>query len=91
MTVCPRDHVFQLWGGVSRAREARVRQHLTPTSCYCLCFHVAQLWFRYLIERQIVPLTGTSNVKHMQEDIDCVNVRLPQSVCDQLDASLPTS
>ncbi|KAL8447622.1 hypothetical protein Emag_004232 [Eimeria magna] len=50
-----------------------------------------QLWFRYLIERGIVPLTGTSSLQHMQEDVDWRNVRLTQTVCDQLDAALPTS
>ncbi|KAL8269796.1 hypothetical protein Esti_006275 [Eimeria stiedai] len=50
-----------------------------------------QLWFRYLVQRGIVPLTGTSSLQHMQEDIDWGNVRLTQTVCDQLDASLPTN
>ncbi|KAL8439386.1 hypothetical protein Efla_001856 [Eimeria flavescens] len=62
----------------------------SSVSC-CVCVPDLQLWFRYLIERGIVPLTGTSSLQHMQEDISWPNVPLTQTVCDQLDASLPIS
>ncbi|OEH75037.1 uncharacterized protein LOC34617874 [Cyclospora cayetanensis] len=48
-----------------------------------------QLWFRYLMERDIVPLTGTTDQEHMQQDFSCIDVELPPVVCEQLDASLP--
>ncbi|CDJ39758.1 aldo/keto reductase family oxidoreductase, putative [Eimeria tenella] len=50
-----------------------------------------QLWFRYLIHRDIVPLAGPKDVHHMEDDTECVKMPLLQSVCDQLDAVLPRS
>jgi diketogulonate reductase-like aldo/keto reductase len=36
----------------------------------------AQIWFRFVHQIGITPLTGTSDLEHMQEDLDIVNFSL---------------
>lgn len=38
----------------------------------------AQLLFAYLIQRGVVPLTGTTDIEHMKEDLDAVNIKLAE-------------
>ncbi|MBV5300985.1 MAG: aldo/keto reductase, partial [Methylococcales bacterium] len=36
----------------------------------------AQLFFRFLIQSGITPLTGTCSTSHMKQDLDTVNFQL---------------
>lgn len=44
----------------------------------------AQIFFRVLVEIDIVPLTGTCSLKHMQEDLDIFNFDLPATVIQEI-------
>ena len=45
-----------------------------------------QILFKVLIDIGIVPLTGTSSEKHMQEDLEIFNFDLPKSVSQEITA-----
>lgn len=49
----------------------------------------AQIFFRVLVDVDIVPLTGTSSENHMKEDLEIFNFDLPKSVVQEI-ASLFT-
>ena len=40
----------------------------------------AQLWFRYLIDIGITPLTGTTSTKHMQDDLACLDIKISDDI-----------
>jgi len=44
----------------------------------------AQLFFRYLIQSGIVPLTGTSSIQHMKEDLDVVNFKFSDEIMNTI-------
>lgn len=44
----------------------------------------AQIFFRALIDIGIVPLTGTTSDKHMQEDLDIFNFELPKKTIEEI-------
>ena len=48
----------------------------------------AQLFFRYLTQRDIVCLTGTSSKDHMEQDLAIFDFRLSKAECESLDALL---
>ena len=48
----------------------------------------AQVFFRYLTQIGIVPLTGTTSVTHMREDLGIFEFELSQSECGQIEALL---
>ncbi|RXJ59993.1 aldo/keto reductase family protein [Candidatus Marinarcus aquaticus] len=48
----------------------------------------AQLFYRYLTQRQIIPLIGTTSVKHMQEDLSIFEFKLNQEELLRIDALL---
>jgi diketogulonate reductase-like aldo/keto reductase len=48
----------------------------------------AQVFFRYLTQLGIVPLTGTSSEKHMREDLDIFGFELTAEQMHQMDALL---
>lgn len=48
----------------------------------------AQIFFRYLTQRDIVCLTGTSSKTHMAEDLSIFEFRLSAAECEILDALL---
>jgi diketogulonate reductase-like aldo/keto reductase len=44
----------------------------------------AQIFFRYLTQSNIIPLTGTTSLQHMQEDLAIFDFGLQASECAQL-------
>jgi diketogulonate reductase-like aldo/keto reductase len=48
----------------------------------------AQIFFRYLTQRDIVCLTGTSSKTHMAQDLSIFEFRLSATECEILDALL---
>jgi len=44
----------------------------------------AQIFFRYLTQIGIVPLTGTTSVKHMQEDLAIFEFELAEAECGEI-------
>jgi diketogulonate reductase-like aldo/keto reductase len=50
--------------------------------------HAAQLFFRYLSQTGIIPLTGTTSESHMREDLAIVDFELTADECDAIDALL---
>lgn len=48
----------------------------------------AQIFFRYLSQRGIVPLTGTTSPQHMQEDLAIFEFELTAEECAAVDALL---
>ena len=46
----------------------------------------AQVLFRYLLQRQVVPLTGTRSELHMREDMNVFEFNLTADECTSLDA-----
>ncbi|MGD9657896.1 MAG: aldo/keto reductase family protein [Methylocystis sp.] len=48
----------------------------------------AQIFFRYLTQRDIVCLTGTSSTTHMAQDLSIFEFRLSSAACETLDALL---
>ncbi|KEP61774.1 UNVERIFIED_CONTAM: aldo/keto reductase family oxidoreductase [Hammondia hammondi] len=48
----------------------------------------AQAWFRYLLEKGVVVLTGTTSAQHMREDLDVLNVDFSQAAFDEIDAEV---
>ncbi len=38
----------------------------------------AQIWFRFLVEQDVVPLTGTCSDRHMTEDLEALTFELPR-------------
>ncbi|WP_347987853.1 aldo/keto reductase [Methylomonas sp. AM2-LC] len=44
----------------------------------------AQIFFRYLNQINIVPLTGTSSATHMREDLAIFNFDLSRAECDEI-------
>jgi diketogulonate reductase-like aldo/keto reductase len=51
----------------------------------------AQIFFRYLTQRDIVCLTGTSSKTHMAQDLSIFEFRLSPAECETLDALLRRS
>jgi diketogulonate reductase-like aldo/keto reductase len=49
---------------------------------------VAQVFFRYLTQQGIVPLTGTSSEQHMRDDLDIFSFNLTAEQMQQMDALL---
>ncbi|NOT83347.1 MAG: aldo/keto reductase [Methylococcaceae bacterium] len=49
------------------------------------CRSVAQIFFRYLSQQNIVPLTGTTSTKHMQEDLAIFDFELTADECVVID------
>lgn len=45
----------------------------------------AQILYRYLTQRQVVPLNGTTSVRHMQEDVAIFGFELSESACQRID------
>ena len=45
----------------------------------------AQIFFRYLHQRGLVPLTGTSDPRHMQEDLAIVDFTLAEDALQEID------
>lgn len=48
----------------------------------------AQVLFRYLTQRGVVPLTGTTSVLHMRQDLDIFELELADEECREVDALL---
>lgn len=48
----------------------------------------AQLFFRYLTQSGIVPLTGTCSVQHMKEDLDVIDFKLSKNVMNAISTLL---
>lgn len=48
----------------------------------------AQILFRYLLQRGVVPLTGTTSLKHLRESLDVFAFALDDADCLQIDALL---
>ena len=48
----------------------------------------AQILFRYLSERGVVPLTGTTNPAHMREDLAIFEFELAEHECEAIDLLL---
>lgn len=44
----------------------------------------AQLFFRYLIQSGVVPLTGTCSIQHMKEDLDVVNFKFGDEIMNTI-------
>jgi len=44
----------------------------------------AQILFRYLIQNEVVPLTGTQSPEHMREDLNCFEFELSAQACDAI-------
>ncbi|MFA6916497.1 MAG: aldo/keto reductase [Parachlamydiales bacterium] len=44
----------------------------------------AQIFFRFLVEIGIVPLTGTCSDKHMKDDLEIFNFDLPKAVVQEI-------
>jgi diketogulonate reductase-like aldo/keto reductase len=49
----------------------------------------AQIFFRYLTQRGIIPLTGTTSENHMNEDLAIFVKELEPADCELIDALLP--
>ena len=47
-----------------------------------------QIFFRYLSQNQIIPLTGTTSAVHMRQDLDVSNFELAPDECQAIDALL---
>lgn len=45
---------------------------------------VVQILFRFLVDSNIVPLTGTSSELHMKEDLAILNFDLPKTVIEEI-------
>ena len=45
----------------------------------------AQIFYRYLTQRQIVPLNGTSSIQHMREDLGIFGFELSEEDCLRID------
>lgn len=45
----------------------------------------SQIIFRFALDVGMLPLTGTTNVDHMREDLDVVNFRLTAEEIEQID------
>lgn len=45
----------------------------------------AQIMYRYLTQRQIVPLNGTSSIQHMREDLGIFGFELSEEDCLRID------
>lgn len=43
-----------------------------------------QIWFRYLTQLDIIPLTGTTSLTHMQDDLAIFAFELADSDCDEM-------
>lgn len=37
-----------------------------------------QVWFRFVIGLGIIPLTGTTKIEHMKQDLDALNLELSE-------------
>ncbi len=48
----------------------------------------AQIFFRYLNQKGIIPLTGTTNLKHMQEDLAIFEFNLAEEQTELIDVLL---
>ncbi|BAE51260.1 aldo/keto reductase family protein [Paramagnetospirillum magneticum] len=48
----------------------------------------AQIFFRYLSQQEIIPLTGTSSAVHMREDLEIADFALSAEECQALEALL---
>jgi diketogulonate reductase-like aldo/keto reductase len=48
----------------------------------------AQVFFRYLSQIGIIPLTGTTSANHMQEDLAIFDFELSDDECAALEALL---
>jgi diketogulonate reductase-like aldo/keto reductase len=48
----------------------------------------AQIFFRYLTQSDIIPLTGTTGETHMREDLAIFEFELTKNECDAVDALL---
>lgn len=48
----------------------------------------AQVWFRYLTQLDIIPLTGTTSAAHMREDLSIFELELAPSESDAIDQLL---
>lgn len=44
----------------------------------------AQLFFRYLIQSGVVPLTGTCSIQHMKEDLDVMNFKFGDEIMNTI-------
>jgi diketogulonate reductase-like aldo/keto reductase len=51
-------------------------------------YHVtpAQILFRYLTQIGVVPLTGTTSVEHMRDDLAIIEFKLTTAECDSVSA-----
>jgi diketogulonate reductase-like aldo/keto reductase len=54
----------------------------------CQPKHYDEALFRYLTQREIVPLTGTRSPIHMREDLAVFDFELAPPECEALDALL---
>ncbi|MGN7612370.1 aldo/keto reductase family protein [Magnetococcales bacterium HHB-1] len=63
-----------------------LRHHLLQTLQQKYQRTQAQILFRYLSQRGIVPLTGTTSRIHMEEDLAISMFELSSEACDELDA-----
>jgi diketogulonate reductase-like aldo/keto reductase len=65
---------------------------LMHASVHALANHykrtAAQVFFRYLTQESVVPLTGTQSLPHMREDLDIFEFRLTDGERSQIDALL---
>lgn len=48
----------------------------------------AQIFFRFLTQQGIVPLTGTTSTQHMQEDLEIFGFELPGANVDAINRLL---
>ena len=49
----------------------------------------AQILFRYLSEKGIVPLTGTTDIQHMKDDLEAMNFTMEKEIISILDEIVP--
>lgn len=43
-----------------------------------------QIWFRFVMNLGIIPLTGTTNIEHMKQDLDAAKIKLSDHDQDRL-------
>lgn len=84
-----RGIAFLPWAPIGQGRgEANVLQKVADR-LHTTSFQVALAW---LLKRSrvIVPIPGTSSVKHLEENVASTSLELPEAAYEQLSAVLPT-
>ena len=65
-----------------------IRHGFRGVDTACQPKHYDEALFRYLTQREIVPLTGTRSPIHMREDLAVFDFELAPPECEALDALL---